>query len=152
MDCDGVLTDGKLYFSARGEELKVFDIKDGQGIVNWHSAGFYSGIITGRKSDMLKMRAEELGIHFLVQGSIDKVADLESILDELKVSNEEFAYIGDDISDIEILKTAGLAIAVKNSAQEIFPEVHLVTNKNGGDGAVREVIDFLLYSRATQSC
>jgi 3-deoxy-D-manno-octulosonate 8-phosphate phosphatase (KDO 8-P phosphatase) len=146
MDCDGVLTDGKLYFSKDGEELKVFNIKDGQGIVSWHKAGFLSGVITGRNSVMLEKRVEELGINYLKQGSKDKVKDLEEILSDSKLSIEEVAYIGDDISDIGLLKQVGFPIAVSDCADEILTEVLYLTKKNGGFGAVREVTDLLLNS------
>lgn len=147
MDCDGVLTDGRLYFSKDGEELKVFNIKDGQGIVSWHKAGFISGIVTGRKSVMLEKRVEELGIHYLRQNSKDKIKDFEGILSETNFSAEEVAYIGDDISDITLIKKVGFPIAVADSAEEILSEVSYITKAKGGFGAIREVTDLLLKSK-----
>lgn len=147
MDCDGVLTDGRLYFSKNGEELKVFDIKDGQGIVSWHKAGFLSGIITGRNSTMLEKRAEELGIKYLKQNSNNKVKDFENILSDSNLTAEETAYIGDDISDIELLRNVGFSIAVSDASDEILSEVLYVTKKKGGFGAVREVTNLLLKSK-----
>ena len=144
MDCDGVLTDGKLYYGSHGEELKVFHVRDGQGLVLWHRAGFRSGIITGRKSEMLKVRSDELGIHHLVQGSADKVADLKKIMSQENLKFEEIAYIGDDVADLEILKRAGLPIVVADCAHEIEDVASFKTSKNGGLGAVREVVDMLL--------
>ena len=113
MDCDGVLTDGRLYFSAAGEELKVFDVKDGQGLVSWRKAGFSSGIISGRKSEIVEMRARELGIGFVHQGVEDKLIAFLAILAEAAVSDPmQVAYIGDDIGDIPLMKKVGLAVAV----------------------------------------
>jgi 3-deoxy-D-manno-octulosonate 8-phosphate phosphatase (KDO 8-P phosphatase) len=144
MDCDGVLTDGKLYFSKDGEELKVFHVHDGQGIANWHEAGFQSGIITGRESEILKRRVDELGIDFLIQGSRDKTKDFEKILTQSNVTADEVAYVGDDLSDLELLKLVKLPIAVANCVDELKASVLYITNKNGGAGAIREVVDLLL--------
>lgn len=147
MDCDGVLTDGRLYYSASGEELKVFNVKDGQGIVAWHEAGFQSGIISGRDSLAVKKRATELGMSFVKQGSRDKVRDFYDILDVAKVSAEEVAFVGDDIADINLLKIAGFSIGVADSVQEVLDVVNYITIRSGGCGAVREVTDLLLKSK-----
>lgn len=147
MDCDGVLTDGRLYFSKNGEELKVFNIKDGQGIVSWHKSGFFSGIITGRKSIMLEKRVKELGIHYLMQNSRDKIKDFNKILKKVRLSKEEVAYIGDDISDINLLREVGFPIAVSDSAEELLSEVLFVTRNKGGFGAVREITNLLLKTK-----
>ncbi len=147
MDCDGVLTDGSLYFSKDGEELKVFNVKDGQGIVSLHKKGFQTGIITGRKSLMLERRAKELKIHYLKQASKDKVSDFNLILSKANVESDEVAYIGDDIPDIDLLKKVGFPIAVADSTKEIFEYVLYTTRKKGGKGAVREVTDILIKSR-----
>ena len=144
MDCDGVLTDGRLYFSETGEELKVFHVHDGQGIANWHKAGYKTGVITGRKSKALEKRVEELGIHFLFQNSTNKVKDFIEILSELDIEREEVAYIGDDISDKELLSRVNFPIRVKNSISDIKDVAVFTTSKNGGSGAVREVIDLML--------
>jgi 3-deoxy-D-manno-octulosonate 8-phosphate phosphatase (KDO 8-P phosphatase) len=147
MDCDGVLTDGRLYFSARGEELKVFDVRDGQGIVSWHRAGFKSGIISGRgASDIINKRADELGIEFVRTDSADKVRDLEAIAATLDLPKEAVAFIGDDIGDIEVMKNVGFAIAVADAVPEAKAVADYVTSADGGRGAVREVIDMLLRS------
>src|SRR5580765_8420375 len=103
MDCDGVLTDGRLYFSERGEELKVFHARDGQGIVDWHRAGFRSGIISGRNSPIVELRAKQLGIEFVLQGRKEKVSALNEILAAANVAAEEVAFIGDDTPDAEVL-------------------------------------------------
>lgn len=148
MDCDGVLTDGRLYYSNKGEELKVFNVKDGQGIVMWHRAGFKSGIISGRSSKIVAMRAAELEMHYIKIGSQDKVKDFEEILESAGVKPEEVAYIGDDLPDIGLMKKVGLAIAVNDSAYEVITEANYVTKSNGGLGAIREVTDLILKTKA----
>lgn len=147
MDCDGVLTDGRLYFSARGEDMKVFDVRDGQGIVSWHKAGFRSGIISGRGSgDIIQRRADELGIEFVRVNSSDKVSDFEEIILSLGIGSENVAYIGDDIGDVELMKLVGFAVAVADAVEETKAAAAYVTKAKGGRGAVREVIDMLLAS------
>jgi 3-deoxy-D-manno-octulosonate 8-phosphate phosphatase (KDO 8-P phosphatase) len=150
MDCDGVLTDGRLYFGANGEELKVFDVKDGQGIVNWHKAGFISGIISGRNSKIVERRANELGIKYIKQGSIDKLADFEDILEKTNLSKEEVAYIGDDTPDIPLLEEVGFSVAVADAVEEVINNAIYKTINKGGYGAVRNVIDYLLKLKQQQ--
>ena len=145
MDCDGVLTDGRLYFSANGEEMKVFDVRDGQGIVSWHKAGFKSGIISGRgAADIIKRRADELGIEFVRTQSVDKVRDFDEIKSSLGIDPENVAYVGDDVGDIELMKRVGFPIAVADAVHEAKAVAAYVTHAKGGRGAVREVIDMLL--------
>ncbi len=147
MDCDGVLTDGKLYFTENGEEIKVFHVRDGQGLAMWHAAGFRSGIITGRNSKIVEKRATELGVSFVKQGSKNKVICFEEILAEVKVSLEEIAFVGDDVQDIVIFEKVGLPIAVADAVEDVFPYIIYKTNSAGGFGAVREVIDLLLQAK-----
>lgn len=147
MDCDGVLTDGKLYFTKNGEEMKVFHVRDGQGLAMWHAAGFRSGIITGRKSKILECRANELKINFLKQNSKDKMRCFQEILSNAKVSMEEVAFIGDDVQDIVLFEKVGLPIAVADAAQKVFPYIIYKTTSAGGFGAVREVIDLLFQAK-----
>lgn len=148
MDCDGVLTDGRLYFSANGEAIKVFHVRDGQGIVSWHAAGFRSGIISGRDAeDILQVRAQELGMDYLSVRSEDKVRDLAAILIEAGISDDETAFIGDDLGDLPILRRVGLPIAVADAVPEVIQAAAYVTRANGGHGAVREVIDLLLAAK-----
>src|SRR5215203_547674 len=150
MDCDGVLTDGRLYFTENGEAMKVFHVRDGQGLTLWHKAGFRSGIITGRDAQrIIKMRAEELGMHYIKVRSQNKAKDFEDILQAEKVTTEEVAYIGDDVGDICLLEKVGLPIAVADAVSEIFPYIIYKTEKPGGYGAVREVTDLLLSAKIT---
>ena len=147
MDCDGVLTDGRLYFSASGEVMKVFDVRDGQGIVSWHKAGFKSGIISGRGAgDIIRLRAEELGIEFVRTESADKVRDFEEIISSLRIAPSEVAFIGDDVGDIELMNRVGFATAVADAVADTKAAAHYVTGAKGGRGAAREVIDMILRS------
>ncbi len=148
MDCDGVLTDGKLYFGPNGEVMKSFHVRDGQGIVDWHRAGLVSGIISGRRSEgIVEARAKELGIRFVVTGSNNKVADLDHILDETGIPAEETAFIGDDLGDIGLMKLVGLPVAVADAVEGVKAAASYVTKAKGGEAAVREVIDLLLAAR-----
>lgn len=144
LDCDGVLTDGRLYFSASGEELKVFDVQDGQGIVNWIRSGNFVGIISGRLSPIVSWRAEELGISFVRQGVKNKLEVAREIWAELGIGPNETAFVGDDLPDTELIKAVALGVAVANAVSEVKAVADHVTGKNGGRGAVREVIDLLL--------
>lgn len=147
MDCDGVLTDGRLYFGPTGEELKVFDVRDGQGIVAWHAAGYRSGIISGRNSPIVELRGSQLGIEFIRQGIDDKVGAFHELIAMAGVDAEEAAFIGDDIPDVPVFAAAGLGFAVANAMDQVKASAHHVTNAKGGRGAVREVIDLLLASK-----
>lgn len=148
MDCDGVLTDGKLYFSSEGEVLKVFNVRDGQGLAMWHAAGGISAIISGRDArGIIEKRADELGIQYVRTASQDKAAELTEILGTCGLDPEEAAYVGDDVGDIAVLKMVGLPIAVADSAKEILPVCSLITRAAGGQGAIREVTDRLLTAK-----
>ncbi len=147
MDCDGVLTDGKLYFTEQGESMKVFHVRDGQGLVMWHQAGFESGIISGRRSKIIRVRASELGIKHIKIGSRDKVEDLNDILRTTKVKLEEIAYIGDDIPDICIMQKVGFAVIPADGEDELLPYADYKCANSGGRGAVREIIDLILVGK-----
>jgi 3-deoxy-D-manno-octulosonate 8-phosphate phosphatase (KDO 8-P phosphatase) len=147
LDCDGVLTDGRLYYTQAGEEIKVFHVHDGQGLVTWHKAGFRSGIISGRDLSLVETRARELGIDFLRHKSADKLEDLQIILEAAQISPEETAFIGDDIADVDLMKQVGFAAAVADAMPETKEAAHYVARLGGGLGAVREVIDLILQAR-----
>lgn len=150
MDCDGVLTDGRLYYSDTGESLKAFHVRDGQGLVSWHEAGFQSGIITGRNSAMVEVRARELGIHFLRQSSSDKLTDFREILGAAGIGADEVAFIGDDIGDLPLFDLVGISIAVRDASLRVRDTATFVTSLKGGKGAVREVIDLLLEAKLAE--
>jgi 3-deoxy-D-manno-octulosonate 8-phosphate phosphatase (KDO 8-P phosphatase) len=149
LDVDGVLTDGRLYLSADGEELKVFHVRDGSGLVAIQRAGVTVAIISGRDSAAVTRRARELGIQHVCQGVSDKGAELERLLAELGITAEETACVGDDTPDAPMLRRAGLAIGVADAHPALLAYAHWVTRSNGGQGAVREVCDLLLSARGS---
>jgi 3-deoxy-D-manno-octulosonate 8-phosphate phosphatase (KDO 8-P phosphatase) len=147
LDVDGVLTDGRLYYGARGEALKVFDVKDGLGIRQVAGAGVAVAIISGRKSAAVTRRARELGIKHVTQGATDKLASLTRLAKARSLSLEQCACIGDDSPDAPMMQAAGLAIAVADAHRDALAVADLVTSRGGGRGAVREVCDWLLDAR-----
>lgn len=147
MDCDGVLTDGRIWLTADGEEQKAFHVRDGQGIVLLHRAGVQTGIISGRASAATERRASELGMTFLRQGVTDKVLVLEEVLREAGVSPDDCAYVGDDVGDVEIMRRVGLAVAVADAAEVAKGVAHFITTASGGKGAVREVCATILQAQ-----
>ncbi|MTT31526.1 HAD-IIIA family hydrolase [Terrilactibacillus sp. BCM23-1] len=144
LDVDGVLTDGKLIIGTNHTELKAFHSQDGMGITLARHAGIQFAIITGRKSDAVRRRAKELSIDYLYEGISDKIQVFENLLNELNISHEEVCFIGDDINDLLILKQVGLACAPKDAVDMVKRNVHYITKRSGGEGAVREVIDRIL--------
>lgn len=149
LDVDGVLTDGRLYYGARGEALKVFNVKDGHGIKEVAGAGVRVAIISGRKSPIVTRRARELGIRHVFQGVGDKQAALTRFAKAQSVALEHCACVGDDTPDTVMMRVAGLAIAVADAHADALAAAHLVTTRPGGHGAVREVCDWLLDARRT---
>jgi 3-deoxy-D-manno-octulosonate 8-phosphate phosphatase (KDO 8-P phosphatase) len=147
LDVDGVLTDGRLYLSATGEELKVFHVRDGSGLVAAQRAGIVVAIISGRDSPAVSRRAAELGIRHLRQGVQDKGAELDRLLAELGVAAADAACVGDDTPDLPMLRRAGLAVAVADAHPALHGVAHWITPSNGGQGAVRDVCDLLLSTR-----
>ena len=141
MDVDGTLTDGRLYIGAKGELMKSFDVKDGYAIAQLKKNGIEPVIITGRKSDIVLMRANELKITELYQGIEDKLSKLQEILLKRKILPEEVAYIGDDLNDIQCMKYCRLSGCPGDSVEQIKELVDYVCNNYGGRGAVREFID-----------
>ena len=147
MDCDGVLTDGRLWLTEDGDEQKSFNTHDGLGLSLLHRAGLKSGIITGRASKAVTRRAAELGVEFVRQGEPDKIAAFEQLLQQAGVAESEVAFVGDDLPDIPIMKRAELAIAVADAVAETRAVAHYVTQARGGHGAVREVVELILKSQ-----
>ena len=147
MDCDGVLTDGRLWLMADGDEQKTFHARDGQGISLFHRAGLKTGIISGRTSSAVERRAQELKMSYVRQYAKDKISALDEILAEAGVSANECAYIGDDVADIPVMRRVGLAVAVADAVLETKQAAHYVTELNGGHGAVREVTDLVLKAQ-----
>jgi 3-deoxy-D-manno-octulosonate 8-phosphate phosphatase (KDO 8-P phosphatase) len=148
LDVDGVLTDGRLYYSARGEVLKVFDVKDGLGIKRLMAAGVTVAIISGRRSPMVTRRARDLGIKHVYQGSADKLPIFERLRKRLKLDAAACAIVGDDAPDVPVMRAAGLAFAVADAHPVAIQAADRVTPQAGGRGAVRSVCDLLLSARA----
>lgn len=151
MDCDGVLTDGRLWLIEEGDDQKSFNAKDGLGLSLLHRAGLKSGIISGRNSRAVTRRAQDLGIEFVRQGDPDKIAAFEQTLQQAGVDENEVAFIGDDLNDIPIMQRVELAVAVADAVGETLSAAHYVTQAKGGQGAVREVVELILKSQGRWS-
>jgi len=144
LDVDGCLTDGKIIYSSNSSEVKEFNVKDGLAIASWIRMGHQVAIITGRNSFIVKRRADELGVQHLHQGIKDKDKVLSSIIRSLEITPEEVAVIGDDLNDYKMLCMAGRSFTPNNGVKDIQMLVDTVLSKNGGDGAVREMIDIII--------
>lgn len=144
MDVDGTLTDGKLYIGEHGEVFKAFNVKDGYGINLLIMHGIIPVIITGRKSNIVLERAKELGIQEVYQGISNKIEVYEGLKKKYKLMDKEIAFIGDDLNDLELLKKVGIKFTVANCANELSEIADYKSHLNGGEGAVRDVINFLL--------
>ncbi|MBQ0066699.1 MAG: HAD-IIIA family hydrolase [Phascolarctobacterium sp.] len=147
LDADGVLTDGKLYIGANGEIAKCFSVLDGMGISLALRNGIDVAIITGRSGDIVKYRANELGIKHCYIGIKDKKEQLQKLMNTLNVGQDEVAYMGDDLNDLPSFAIAGLKMAVKNAVAEVLQNADYVTANNGGCGAVREVVEKILIAQ-----
>jgi 3-deoxy-D-manno-octulosonate 8-phosphate phosphatase (KDO 8-P phosphatase) len=147
LDVDGVLTDGRLYFSSRGEELKCFHVRDGAGIVQLLRAGIQIAVISGRQSKAVDRRMSELGVTWIRQGIEDKMSALRELLDILGLGPQAVASMGDDLADLPIFEVARLAIAPADAHASVKSRAHFVTQAMGGQGAVREVCDLILESQ-----
>ncbi|MFB0564857.1 MAG: KdsC family phosphatase [Candidatus Aminicenantaceae bacterium] len=148
MDVDGTLTDGTLLVMPDGEELKSYNVKDGTGILLAMLAGLKTAIITGKTSKSLEKRAEKLRITDVYQGILDKKRILLKIMEKYNFKEEQIAYIGDDLGDLEVIKSVGFAAAVADAHPEIKKNSHFICIKPGGKGAVREFIEFILEAQS----
>ncbi len=149
LDVDGVLTDGRIILDNQGNELKAFHVRDGHGIKLAQKAGIVIGIITGRKSEVVNIRARELGITEVHQGAHEKIVIYDQILKKYGFRDAEVAYMGDDIVDLAIFKRVGLAVAVADADPAVKPFSDMVTRASGGRGAVRELINLILKKQGT---
>lgn len=147
VDCDGVLTDGRVIILPNGEETKAFDEKDGHAVRMAQRAGLAVAIISGRESFALAARAKELGVVHLRQRVKLKLDTVSEILAEEGLTNDEICYVGDDVNDIPVLRRVGLAVAVADASEDTKQFAHLLTSSRGGRGAVREVIEFILRTQ-----
>jgi len=145
LDVDGVLTDGGMYFTESGDQFKKFNTKDGMAILHLTKNKFPVAIISsGFKADMVQRRAEMLGIQYCFVNRTPKIETLNSLCNELNLTLDNVAFIGDDINDLEVIKNVGFTACPRDAVNTIKSNVDVVLNKNGGDGCVRELIDFYI--------
>jgi 3-deoxy-D-manno-octulosonate 8-phosphate phosphatase (KDO 8-P phosphatase) len=151
MDVDGVLTDGRILLLPDGRgsmhEVKAFDVQDGVGITFIHRVGLRSGIITGRTSESVAARAKELGMEIIEQGTWNKLETYGKVCERAKLADSKIAFIGDDLQDLPVLRRVGFAVGVANAVPEVKEVCHLVTERTGGRGAVREALEFILRAQ-----
>ena len=151
MDCDGVLTDGRIYFLPNPDgsvgETKCFDCHDGIALAWARKNGIDTGIISGRGGLAVKERARSAGMKYLFEGNTEKLPLLEQVMADSKLEASEVGYIGDDITDLPLLKRVGLAAAPTNARPEVFDAVHFRIPTAGGSGAVREVVELILRAQ-----
>ena len=147
-DCDGVLTDGCVYYSERGEELKKFSLRDGMGVERLRNiCGIDSGIMTRENSEIVRRRGEKLKMQHLYLGIRDKKEKFLEILEKHKLSAQEIAYIGDDTNDLEVLELAGLSASPADAFEPIKKSVHYICQAPGGAGAFRELVELIIHLR-----
>jgi 3-deoxy-D-manno-octulosonate 8-phosphate phosphatase (KDO 8-P phosphatase) len=147
MDVDGVLTDGRIIIDSNGVETKNFDVQDGFGIVFLKKCGIKTAIISARESGVVAHRAKDLKIDKFYVGVYPKLSAYEDMLDEFKVLDEEVCFIGDDLADLSVMRRCGVSVAVANAVFEIKQIADYVTNREGGRGAVREVVEMILQAQ-----
>lgn len=152
LDCDGVLTDGSIIYTAVGdhaaETTKVFHIHDGQGLRLAKQAGLQLGLISGRASAAVTVRAQELGFDYVFQGIADKLSVYEQLRADTQFTDDQIAYIGDDLPDLPLLRRVGLAVTVADAVPDVLAQAHCITQRAGGKGAVREVVELILKAQA----
>lgn len=143
-DCDGCLTDGGMYYDELGNEMKKFNSKDGMGFALLRENNILTAIITGEETNIVSRRAEKLKIDELHQGVKKKIDVLNELLEKYDITYEEVAYVGDDINDIEVINKCGISFAPNDAIDEILNLVNVVLKKRGGQGAIREAIDYII--------
>jgi 3-deoxy-D-manno-octulosonate 8-phosphate phosphatase (KDO 8-P phosphatase) len=147
LDVDGVLTSGEIIYSDSGEQIKIFNVKDGLGIRLLKKAGIQVGIITGRRGKALQHRCDNLGIDLIFDGIRDKEKTLDDISAKTGVPYASMAFIGDDLPDVPVMKKVGLAVAVGDASETVRQHAHMITRAHGGKGAVREVCESILIAQ-----
>ena len=148
-DVDGVLTDGTLYLTDGGEEIKAFNSRDGHGMKMLKASGVELAIITARKSRSVRLRAENLNISLLYQGKKNKLKVFESLITKLGIDKSSCAYVGADLIDLPVMTRCGLSICVPSAPALVKKHAHYVTNSEGGHGAVREVCELIMLAQGT---
>ncbi|WP_019603917.1 3-deoxy-manno-octulosonate-8-phosphatase KdsC [Teredinibacter turnerae] len=149
LDVDGVMTDGRLYFSNDGQEMKTFNTLDGHGIKMLRRSGVEVGIITGRTSQLVAKRAADLGISLLMQGREDKFTALEEMRATFPCELDQIAFMGDDYPDLTVMCRVGLALTVQNGHPAVVERAHWQSAARGGEGAVREACDLIMQAQGT---
>ena len=144
LDVDGTMTDSRITYSAAGDEIKSFNVKDGLAIASWRKLGRQVAIITGRRSEIVARRAKELRIEHFYQGVENKREVLERLLEKLDIRMEEVAAIGDDLNDLPMLKAAGISFVPRDASAYVDKIADVILTKRGGEGAVREMIEYLI--------
>ena len=147
MDVDGVLTDGGIWYTDRGDELKRFDVRDGQGLVLLRDAGVVTAIVTRRHSEIVERRGRELGIAEVHQDATDKAAVVQRLMDRHMVPPAEACYVGDDVGDVPAMAVVGVPVAVADAVPAVRKAALYVTRARAGFGAIRELCDLILAAR-----
>ncbi len=147
MDMDGCLTSGHIIYSSNGEDTKIFHTHDGFGIVRGRELGLKFAVISGKSSKVNRMRVDRLKIHHIYEDISDKVIPFEELKNKYNLKNENFAYIGDDEFDLPLLREVGFSSCPNSAIEEVKKHVDYVCKKNGGEGAVREIIDMILRAK-----
>jgi 3-deoxy-D-manno-octulosonate 8-phosphate phosphatase (KDO 8-P phosphatase) len=149
LDVDGVLSDGRLYFSNSGDEIKAFSTLDGQGIKMLQRSGVEVAIITGRSSELVTRRANNLGIEHLIQGREDKLTALNELIATVGVNYSEIAFLGDDLPDLAAIRKVGLGMTVANGHHFVVEHADWQTQARGGEGAVREACELIMRAQGS---
>ena len=147
-DVDGVMTDGRIIYDNSGVETKCFHVRDGLGIKLWQRAGYHFAIITSRTSDIVRLRAAELGITTVRQGVSDKWTAALDVFKSLNIKPEETCYVGDDLPDLSVMRRVALPVSVGDGAEDVRQSARWTTRLHGGQGAIRELIERLLKAKA----
>ena len=150
LDVDGTMTDSRITYSENGDEIKSFNVKDGLAIASWRKLGKQVAIITGRSSKIVEKRAKELRIEHFYQGIHNKKEVLEDLLEKLNMSMDNVAAIGDDLNDLQMLKASKLSFVPRDASVHVEKIATVILNKKGGDGAVREMIEYLIVKEGLQ--
>ncbi len=146
-DVDGVMTDGGVIFDNQGIEIKRFHIRDGLGVKIWQRLGHQFGLVTGRASHIVQLRAAELGVDLVRQGVEDKLQAVKQIVAERHLRPDQVCFVGDDLPDLPVLKYVGLAVVVGDGSEDLQRQAHYVTKAHGGRGALREVVELVLKAQ-----
>ena len=148
-DVDGVLTDGTLYFGDDGQEYKAFSSRDGHGMTMLQHTGVTLAVITGRTSEVVRIRMQSLGVAHVYQGQLDKLAAYEELKSSLDLSDEQIAYVGDDVLDLPVMRRVGLSVAVADAHRLTQHHSHWQTHSPGGKGAARELCELIMEAQGT---